>query len=407
MNLTRRQLLKSATAVAAVATFPAIAAKAQDDSIALATLWDRSGGFEVYGSPMNELGALAVEEINAAGGLLGRPIRHIAYDPQSNMQLYPQFAQEAVLREKAAVVMGGITSPSREAIRPFLRRNRTLQWYPTIYEGGVCDINCVNTGTTSYAAGRPLIKWGIENHGPKIFGVWSDYSAPRAVSALTDIFADEFGGEQIEKHFFPVDVSEFGPVISRIQRAKPDFVFSGVSGGPSIGFYRQWYAAGMKDEIPIVSNLFGLGNEHLQVTPEEGDDIVLAASYFQELDTPANKAFLQRVAAKQGPDHPYVNVIALGGYEAVMMWAELIKRAGTLEYDGVIETLRKGFAWDGPAGRIAIDPKTNNAIRDVYLAKIKNRVWEIVSTFEQVPPGDMNGKCDLIANPNDTSQYEI
>lgn len=408
MSLNRRQFLQTtAGAALATAALPTIGAMAQDGEILVATLWDNSGGFDVYGTPMNQLAALAAEQINAAGGLLGRQIRIIAYDPQSNMQLYPQFAQEAVLGEQASVVMGGITSPSRESIRPMLRQNRTLHWYPTIYEGGVCDINCPCTGTTSWAAGRPLIEWASKTHGPRVFGVWSDYSAPRAVAALTDVFAKENGGEQIEQVFIPVDVGEFGAVISRIQAAQPDYVFSGISGGPSIGFYRQWYAAGMKDRIPIVTNLFGLGNEHMQVTPEEGNDIVLSASYFQEIDTPANKAFLEAVAAKYGADHPYVNVIAIGGYEGIMLWAELIKKAGTLDYDTVIATLRQGFSWDGPAGKISIDPKTNNAIRDVYIARVKDRVWEIIETFEQVPPGDMNGKCDLVANPDDTNQYEL
>ena len=124
------------------------------DIIKIASIHDLSGGLDIYGKPMVDALDLAIEEINAAGGLLGRQVELITYDPQSNMQLYTQFATEAATKDKVAVVHGGITSASREAIRPVLKRFNTLYFYNTQYEGGVCDRNIFCTGVDAGADRR-------------------------------------------------------------------------------------------------------------------------------------------------------------------------------------------------------------------------------------------------------------
>src|SRR5580692_11093053 len=140
MTINRRNFLQSAAAVSLGAS--AFATKAfAEDAIGVASLHDLSGGLDIYGKPMVDALTLAVEEANAAGGLLERQIKLINYDTQSSMQLYTQFAQQAALKDKVAVVHGGITSASREVIRPVLDRFKTLYFYNTQYEGGVCDRN--------------------------------------------------------------------------------------------------------------------------------------------------------------------------------------------------------------------------------------------------------------------------
>ena len=156
VHSTRRQFLKGTAGTAATLVAAGLAASpkayADDDEIVIASIFDQSGGLDIYGTPMTQTCELAVEEINAAGGLLGKKVRLIKYDPQSNMELYAQYAQEAALKERVDLVHGGITSASREVIRPILRRFQTLLWYSVIYEGGVCDINNFVSGVT--AGGR-------------------------------------------------------------------------------------------------------------------------------------------------------------------------------------------------------------------------------------------------------------
>src|SRR5690242_17566685 len=146
MSINRRTFLQSAAVTAATGMFSSITWA--DTPIGVAGIHDLSGGLDIYGKPMVDALTLAVEEANAASGLLGRQIKLINYDPQSNMQLYTQFAQQAALKDKVAVVHGGITSASREVIRPARDRFKTLYFYNTQYEGGVCDRNNFDTGVT-------------------------------------------------------------------------------------------------------------------------------------------------------------------------------------------------------------------------------------------------------------------
>src|SRR3954471_19885042 len=142
----RRTLIAAAGGLAAPLVFRHAALGA--DPIKVVSIHDASGGLDIYGKPMIACVDFAADEINAGSGLLGRPVQVINYDPQSNIQLYTQFATQAATRDKAAVVHGGITSASREAIRPVLKRYNTLYFYNTQYEGGVCDRNifCCGSG---------------------------------------------------------------------------------------------------------------------------------------------------------------------------------------------------------------------------------------------------------------------
>src|SRR5215470_12935056 len=160
MSMNRRTFLTGTAAAVAVgaSSRPAFA----EDPIGVASIHDLSGGLDIYGKPMVDALTLAIEEANAAGGLLGRQLKLINYDTQSNMQLYTQFAQQAALKDKVAVVHGGITSAAREVIRPVLDRFQTLYFYNTQYEGGVCDRNQFDTGVTPAQTVEKLVPYAMK-----------------------------------------------------------------------------------------------------------------------------------------------------------------------------------------------------------------------------------------------------
>ena len=166
MKVNRRRFLQGTAAAAAAGAFSSSSAWAEDP-IGVASIHDLSGGLDIYGKPMVDALTLAVEEANAAGGLLGRQIKLISYDTQSNMQLYTQFAQQAALKDKVAVVHGGITSASREVVRPVLDRFKTLYFYNTQYEGGVCDRNQFDTGVTPAQTVEKLVPHAMKKWGKK------------------------------------------------------------------------------------------------------------------------------------------------------------------------------------------------------------------------------------------------
>jgi ABC-type branched-subunit amino acid transport system substrate-binding protein len=302
MLLSRRRFVAgSAALVSAPAILTSRACAA--DQILVGSLHDLSGPIGPSGVPMVVVLQVAVDEINAGGGLLGRPVKIVQYDTQSNIQLYSQYAQQLTLKDKVAVVMGGITSASREAIRPTFDCYKVLYFYNTLYEGGVCDRRVFCTGTTPAQTVEKLVPYAMKKSGKKAYIIAADYNYGQITAKWMQKYVKDNGGEALAIDFFPLDVTNFGSTISKIQGAKPDLLLSALVGGNHTAFYRQWTAAGMKSQIPIASTTFGLVNEPATLDAKESDGIIGAYGYFEELTTDASKAFLitrQRQPASEG-----------------------------------------------------------------------------------------------------------
>jgi urea transport system substrate-binding protein len=398
MTLSRRQFVIGSSVLALAA--PATIARAQSDNIKFAAILDLSGGLDIYGAPMAETTKLAIDDINAAGGLLGREVELKMYDAQSSIQFYTQYATQAAAGDKADVVHAGITSASREAIRPTLNRFKTLYFYNTQYEGGVCDFNTFCTGSTPAQTVAKVVPYAIKKWGKKVYIVAADYNYGQITAQWMQRFVKENGGETLDVEFFPLDVTNFGPTINKIQTAKPDFVISALVGGAHVSFYRQYAAAGMMKDIPIASTTFGVGNEQKLISAEEGNGMLASYSYFEGIDSPVNTAFLERITAKLGAERPDMNELAIRTYEGAMLWAEAVKAAGTTDREPVIEALRSGLSYEGPSGTVTIDAQTNHCSMNVYIAELQDQTWNIVESFENQPPADTQMVCDLVANPD-------
>ena len=406
MTTTRRGFLAGAGAGAAALGLGGRAA-AQEDAIVAAGILDGSGGLDIYGRPMIDCMRLAVRETNESGGLLGRPIDLRLYDAQSELQLYRQYAVQAATSDRAAVVHAGITSASREAIRPLLRRYGALYFYNTQYEGGVCDRNIFCTGSTPAQTVAKLAPEIMRRWGRRLYILAADYNYGQITARWVAKFARDGGGEVVGADFFPLDVTDFGSTIRKIQAAAPDMVVSVLVGAAHMSFYRQWAAAGMKARIPMASTTFGVGNEHRALAPEESEGIVACYGYFEELPGAANRAFLDRLAAAFGDRAPAVNELAVRSYEGFLLWAEAVRRAGTVERMAVIEALESGLAIDGPSGRVAIDPATHHVVQTVHLGEVRDGAFHVFASHPRQPPADTAAVCDLSANPDDTTMYEI
>ena len=405
MNINRRRLLQSTAigAAAAVASPFVIRDLHADDAIKVAGIHDTSGGLDIYGKQMVATMDLAVNEINAAGGVLGRKIQLINYDPQSNIQLYTQYATEAATKEKVAVVHGGITSASREAIRPLLKRYNTLYFYNTLYEGGVCDRNIFCTGSTPAQTVEKLVPYVQKKWGKKIYTIAADYNYGQITAKWVKKYAQDNGGEVVQTDFFPLDVTDFGPTIKKIQAAKPDLVMSALVGAAHISFYRQWAAAGMNKQIPLASTTFG--NEIVITSPEEHNGYIVAFAYLEGIDTPANKKFVEIVHDKY--KIPHMTELATMTYHGVYLWANAAKKAGSIDRMKVIEALEQNASFDGPAGKTTIEPQTHHTILDVYIGEAKDKKFNVLEKFSQQKPADTQAVCDLKKNPNENKQYII
>lgn len=406
MKLNRRRLLQGTAATAAAGMFGSSAWGAEDP-IGVASIHDLSGGLDIYGKPMIDALTLAVEEANAAGGLLGRQIKLINYDTQSNMQLYTQFAQQAALKDKVAVVHGGITSASREVIRPVLGRFKTLYFYNTQYEGGVCDRNQFDTGVTPAQTVEKLVPYAMKKWGKKVYVIAADYNYGQITSQWVKKYVLENGGEVPSIDFFPLDVTNFGSTISKIQAAKPDFVWSALVGGAHISFYRQWAAAGMRKSIPMASTTFAVGNEHIVLSPDECNGMLVCYNYFQDLKNKTNETFVAAFQRRFGADYPNITELAMGTYQGFRLWAEAVKKAGSIDRIKVIEALETGISIDAPSGKVTIDPPTHHCVLDVHIAEVNDKKLKVLEDFAQQKPADTAAVCDLIKNPADNQQYVI
>lgn len=404
MTLNRRKLIASSAVLAAALTLPTISHAA--DPIKLGSVLDTSGIFDAYGKPMDMAMRLAVDEINAEGGLNGQMIEVVGYDTQSDMALYSQYAQQLTREDKVDVVHGGILSASREAIRQTMRKTKTPYFYNVLYEGGVCDRNIFINGVTPAQQVEALIPYAMEKSGKKVYILAADYNYGQITAKWIQKYVAENGGEVVGLDFFPLDVSDFGSTIAKIQTAGPDLVVAPLVGGAHLSFFRQWAAAGMKGKIPLASTTLGVGNEHKVLTAEEGDGIMVAYNYSQELDTPANAEFKKKWANAYG-DNSNFHEIAMSNYQGVKMWAEAVRKAGSTNREDVIAALETGLSIEGPSGKITVDPKTHHATLDVHIMEFDGQKMKVVKTLSQRAPIDTQAVCDLAANPDDNTQYEI
>jgi len=416
--LNRRTLLQGSAAIfagSALAT-PSFAAHSSsapsnvrakslgDKEIHVASMFDLTGNLNIYGIQQMNVSKYAIESINQNGGVLGRKLVLKTYDTQSKIELYSRYAQEIGANDDIAAVVGCFTGASREAARPILSRFKKLLFFPTIDEGGECDRFTFMQGTDCLQQEGPLITWATENVGKTIYVVAADYIYGHVATAWTKSLAKEAGAKVVGVEFIPLDVSDFAATIRKIQTAGPAVIMSNLVGSNHIAFYRQFAAAGLNKSIPIISPVFGLGNEQLVLSPDEAKGIVVAYSYFESLDNPQNKAFLEGFR-KLYPDAGPVPDAPVQVWNGWQQWKGAVEKAETTEIMAVVKALESGIVYAGPAGNVEIDPPSHRNIQNVHLAQVNNdQQYEILAAFDQVKPSrkvvgaescDLTGKDEL------------
>jgi branched-chain amino acid transport system substrate-binding protein len=218
-------------------------------------------------------------------------------------------------------------------------------------------------------------------------------------------YLNDGGGSAVAIDFFPLDVTNFSSAISRIEQAQPDFVFSALVGANHSGFYRQWDAAGMKSKIPLGSSVFGLGDELVAMDHATTEGIVTSFGYYQDVDTPENAAFISGMKAKFGPGVNDLGELDSATYEGIMLWAAGVKKAGSVAQPAVIAALESGISIEGPSGHVTMSPQLHSTIRNAYLAKPVNGVWDIMATYPNQTPTDTGTQCDLLTNSRMAKQF--
>lgn len=376
------------------------------EPIKVGSILDMTGPLNVYSLVKADVGRLAIEDINANGGVLGRQIELVEYDSQSSTAKNVEFTNQLINKDQVAVVMGGTTSAAREAMRPVLDRAETLYFFNAGYEGGVCDINEITTGETASQYIKPLFDYATSS-GPKtIYIVAADYNFGQISAQWVEKYAEESGSTIVGTDFVPLDSGDFSASLSKIQAAKPDIVASFVVGANHVPFYRELKTRGILDSTTVISNAFGLGNEQEALPAEDTNGIITAYNYYQEIDTPANAEFLKKFEEAYGADHGYINGLAEKDWEAWHLWAAAVEKAGSTDRDKVLEAIATGeVSYDGPGGTVTIDPQTHHTIRDIVIAQVENGTFNVIETLPAQKPTFEQSVCNLTTNPNDNQQY--
>jgi branched-chain amino acid transport system substrate-binding protein len=359
-------------------------------------LEDHSGDIAIFTMPKVHGAHLAVDEINAAGGILGRKVEIVEYDPQFDNAKFQEFARRLIEKDKVEVIFGAATSASREAIRPIIDKDNALLFYAQQYEGGVCDGNVIGTGGLPEQQFSTLIPYMMEKYGKKVYIIAADYNFGQISTEWTKKLVTDAGGQIVGTELIPLGVSQFGQTIQNIQKAKPDWLMSLVVGNSQSAFYEQAASAGL--HIPMGSSItIGLGFEHKRFKPPTMEGMHVAINWFEEIDRPAAKDFVKRWRAKY-PDEFYINDMGEREYSAVYMYKKLVEMGGSTDIAKIREQIATGKACiDAPEGQICIDPKSQHASHQMtQLSVAADHSVKVEKTWDRVDPywlGQIG--CDL------------
>jgi urea transport system substrate-binding protein len=376
------------------------------DPIKVGAIYDLSGPLGIVGKPKVDATKLAIKDINEHGGVLGRKLDLVFYDAQSDNAKYTQYATQLTGKDHVAAIAAGITSASREAIRPIIDRTKTVYFYDQLYEGGVCDKNEFNTGPVPAQQLEQLIKYAMQKFGKRVYIPAADYNFGHFEEKWARKYVEENGGQVLKSDFIPLDSTEFGPVLNTLQSLKPDVVVSLLVGGNHMSFYRQFAAAGLGKKIRIVTPLFGDGQEQIAVGKKASTGIMVAFPYLQELDSPANREFVAKWHAAYGSDYPYITNSAVAAWNNWHLWAKAVEKAGSLDSAKVVQALESGISIDSPSGTVTMDGPSHHVIQNVSLAEAQpSGAFKIIQTQDAVPPSYEQKVCDLIKNPTLNKQF--
>ena len=317
-------------------------AMAAEDTIKICVIDDASGDFALPVILKTAGAKLAVSEINAKGGVLGKKLELIHYDGQSDVRRHQEFAQRCILEDHANVVMAGYTSSEREAARAVAVKNKTIFWHNNQGEGGIADKYSFFTGPTPEQQILTGIDFMIKKYGPKMYILAADYGFGQVSAQWTHVASGLNGGTIVGEEFIPLGNSQFASTIANVQKAKPDFLVEYLVGANQSQFYPQANAAGL--DIPAVSTVnLQQGYEHKRFAPPALKNLYVPIAFIEEVatQTPSAKKFVDDFR-HMFQDAANVNQPARCAYVAVNIMAEAWKRAGNTNTDNVISALESG-----------------------------------------------------------------
>lgn len=345
------------------------AATAEGDTVPVGILHSLSGTMSISEVAVKDAEMMAIDEINAAGGVLGKQIKPIQEDGASDWPTFATKAGKLLQQDKVAVVFGCWTSASRKAVKPVFEKNKGLLFYPVQYEGLEASPYIFYTGATTNEQIVPAVSWLIKGGKKKFFLLGSDYVFPRTANKVIKAQLKAEGGTLVGEEYTPLGHTEYSTLIDKIKAAKPDIVFNSLNGDSNVAFFKQLKAAGLDSKsMPTMSvsiaeeEIKGIGADNLA-----GHYAVW--NYFQSVDTPANKTFVAAFKKKYGADRVTDDPIE-AGYFGVYLWKAAVEKAKSFDVEKV-KAAAKGIKFDAPEGPVMIDGDNQHTYKIVRIGQVQ------------------------------------
>jgi len=349
------------------------------DTWRVGVLFSRSGLMAVTETEHFLGTALAIQEINQSGGILGREIEVVAYDPGSNPENYRMLADRLLTEDGISVIFGCSTSAARKAILPAIERRNGLLWYPSLYEGFEYSPNVIYTGASPNQNSFPLAEYLIRTYGKRIFFVGSYYVYPRESNRIMRDLIVSYGGEIAGEIYVPMEASDadLRAVLGKVKQQNPDVLFSTVVGGTARNFYRLYRQAGFEPGLVPIASLTMAEGEVREIGVELCEGHITAATYFGSVDLDANRRFAADFRRAFGADKP-ISMWSAGAYAQVRLFALALEAAGTLDTQRLVDAAQ-GLSYEAPEGSIQIDPENNHTWLTPRIGRLrKDGVFDIV-----------------------------
>jgi len=366
----------------------AAAGDASGDTIKVGILHSFSGTMAVSEVSVADAEKMAIDEINKAGGVLGKQLETVIEDGASDWPTFAEKAQKLISSDGVAVTFGCWTSASRKAVLPVYEGEKALLFYPVQYEGLESSPYIYYMGATTNQQIVPSIEYLLEEGKTKFFLLGSDYVFPRTANTIIKAQLEAAGAETVAEEYTPLGHTEYSTVISKIQAAQPDVVYNTLNGDSNVAFFKQLQAAGITAE--------DLTTLSVSVAEEEvrgiGADVMVghltAWNYYQTVDTPENETFVASFKAMFGEERVTADPHE-AAYIGVKLWAMAVEKAGTTEVEAVKEAMA-GLEYQAPEGLVTVNGENHHISKTVRIGQIRedgliDSIWETPAPVEPDP----------------------
>ncbi len=377
-----RQLSAIAVFVGALIGAAGVAA---EDVIKIGIPVGLSGANSVVAPSVVQSAELAADEINAKGGILGKKVVLEVADDGSGAAGAQKAFNSLIFQNKVDVLISMETSAARNAGLPIVTRGKTPFIYTSFYEGRSCNKYLYVNAWVPDQQVAPIVDYFTKNYKAKnFFLIGSDYAFGRGMLEFTRSYIEKTGGKVVGEEYLPMDGSDWTPIISKLKSSGADALITSTAGGaPNVTLTKQLRAAGVK--IPYGNLAVDEGTAKSMGPDAEG--IFISGSYFTNIDSPKNKAFLAAMKKKFGAELKTPNDLSVPEYEGVYAYKLAVEKAGSTDAAKVIAALSQ-VSFDGPRGVIRMS-KQRHAPLTMYLAQVqKDGSVKMLSTFKDVDPGE-------------------